>query len=1054
EPIAARVADLRARGIEAAAVALLHADRFPDHERRLAGWLRERGFRHVSCSADMAQTIKILPRAETAVVDAALSAIVGGYLERISSALGGGRLHVMTSAGGLIRAAATRPKDMLLSGPAGGVVGAAAAGRRSGENRVISFDMGGTSTDVARYDGDFEYVFEHRVGDARLVAPALAIETVAAGGGSICTFDAAGLRVGPESAGALPGPACYGAGGPLTLTDVNLLLGRLDPDRFGIPIDRQCSQRALESVKADVERATGERIDADALLEGFIALANEKMADAIRGISIRRGYAPEEYTLVAFGGAGGQHATAIARHLGMRTVIVPADAGLLSAAGMEQAMIERFAERQVLALVDTTRPRLAGWWEELAERATDELAREGFTRSQIVIRRRLASLRFEGQDAALEVEIAASEAADPQALAASFARRFFEVYGHQPERRSVELVSLRVVASQRPARSPARALGAVTEHRPGAEGRQRARVAGRWVDIPVFTRERLASGARIDGPALVTARHSTTYIEPGWCGEIDGELSLRLVCRDRASDTARGSRPEAVRVELFTHRLETIAREMGQALERTAVSTNVKERRDFSCAVLNARGELVVNAPHIPVHLGSLGVCVRRVCETLELAPGDVVVTNHPGYGGSHLPDVTLVAPVFVGGGRLLGYTAARAHHAEIGGTTPGSMPPRARRLIEEGVVLPPTHLVRGGEARWELMRQLLTEAPHPTRRLEDNLSDLAAALAACHRGAAALAKLAAREGADVVSHYMEALEARAERRLREALAARPDGVFRAEEILDDGSRLAVRLTIEASRAIVDFTGTSAEHPGNLNATPAIVRSVVLYVLRLLVDEPLPLNEGLMRAVEIVLPRGMLNPEFADDAGESPAVVGGNVETSQRLANMLVRAFGLAASSQGTMNNVLFGNQRLSYYETVGGGGGAGEGFDGASAVHTHMTNTRITDPELLEHRYPVRLERFAVRRGSGGSGRRRGGDGIVRELTFLEPLELSLLTQHRRRGPAGLAGGGDGAPGRQRLVRASGASVELDAIDGAELAAGDRLILETPGGGGYGAKP
>ncbi|HSS76156.1 MAG TPA: hydantoinase B/oxoprolinase family protein [Thermoanaerobaculia bacterium] len=526
--------------------------------------------------------------------------------------------------------------------------------------------------------------------------------------------------------------------------------------------------------------------------------------------------------------------------------------------------------------------------------------------------------------------------------------------------------------------------------------------------------------------------------------------------RRTAPISTRQVRPEAVQLELFTHRFAAIARQMGERLQRTAVSTNVKERLDFSCGLLDPAGELVVNAPHIPVHLGALGLCVRRLRETIAMEPGDVIVTNHPAFGGSHLPDVTVVTPVFAAEeGALLGYVASRAHHAEIGGIRPGSMPPGARRLIEEGVVIAPTHLIRRGEPRWDVARRLLLEAPFPSRAVEENLADLRAAVAANHRGAEALASLAAEHGRETVLHYVAALKARAEERLRAALARLPTGSYSAVERLDDGAVLAVRIDIAGSGAdpivTVDFAGTSGVHPGNLNAPPAVVRSAILYVLRLLIAEPLPLNEGILRAVDIRIPPGMLNPPFPDDPAEAPAVVGGNVETSQRVVDTLVKALGLLACGQGTMNNLLFGNPRFGFYETVCGGSGAGPGFHGTSGVHVHMTNTRITDPEVLEHRYPVRLERFALRAGSGGAGRWHGGDGVVRELTFLEPMSLSLLTQHRVEAPYGVKGGFPGERGRQRLVRASGEVEELASIDGREVGPGDRLILETPGGGGWG---
>jgi 5-oxoprolinase (ATP-hydrolysing) len=571
--------------------------------------------------------------------------------------------------------------------------------------------------------------------------------------------------------------------------------------------------------------------------------------------------------------------------------------------------------------------------------------------------------------------------------------------------------------------------------------------------VPCYERASLAPGAAFAGPAVVTESHSATLVAEGWTAECDGAGALVLTAASTGGAAGgEDETPEAVRLELFVNRYRALVGEMGEMLLRTALSTNVKERLDFSCALLDAEGELVVNAPHIPVHLGALGLCVRAVAAALPLAPGDVAVTNHPAFGGSHLPDVTVITPVHDGAGTLLGYVASRAHHAEIGGTRPGSMPPDARTLAEEGVVIPPTLLVHGGEARWEEMRRILTTAPYPTRAVEENLADLAAAVAANHRGAELLAALAREHGGAAVAGYMDALKRRAEAGVRDALEALDDGVYEAEERLDDGSALHARVEIAGRGAAIDFAGTAGVHPGNLNATPAIVRSVVLYVLRLLVREPLPLNEGLLRAVEVRVPRGMLDPEWGDDPARAPAVVGGNTEVSQRLTDTLLKALKLAACSQGTMNNVLWGTERFGYYETVCGGSGAGPGWAGAGPVHTHMTNTRITDPEVVEHRYPVRIERFAVRAGSGGAGRFRGGDGAVRETVFLEPMSLSVLAQHRAEGPYGVDGGRPGAPGRQRVVRASGETLELGSVDGCEVAAGDRLVLETPGGGGWGA--
>ncbi|HLL48005.1 MAG TPA: hydantoinase B/oxoprolinase family protein, partial [Longimicrobiaceae bacterium] len=742
------------------------------------------------------------------------------------------------------------------------------------------------------------------MGGGRVLSPALAVESVAAGGGSVCAFGAQGLRVGPESAGASPGPACYGAGGPLTVTDVNLLLGRLDPARFGIPVDPAPAEAALEALRRELRERTGEDAGREPLLAGFLEIADERMADAIRGISLRRGYDPAEHALVAFGGAGGQHACGVAARLGIRTVLVPPDAGLLSALGIGHAPLERFAERQVLLPLDEAGPRLAGWMDEMAAEAAAAVAREGVPPDEVAVRRRIAGLRYAGQDATLTVDW--SPGLD---LRDAFEERYAALYGHRPERRPVELESLRVVASTRPAEADP--LPAPDAYQPEPDASARAWLGGAWRDAPVFDRAALRPGARLAGPALVVERHSATVVEAGWDTEVDGSAGLVIrQCESASCESAKvkghepshsrafalshSRTPEAVRLELFTHRFRALVGEMGEQLRRTALSVNVKERLDFSCALLDPRGELVVNAPHIPVHLGALGLCVRTVREAVEMEPGDVVVTNHPGFGGSHLPDVTTVTPVHDGGGRLLGYVASRAHHAEIGGSRPGSMPPGATTLAEEGVVIAPTHLVRRGEARWAEMRELLASGPFPSRAVEDNLADLAAAVAANHRGAALLRALAAEHGADTVARYMDGLQARAEKRVREALARIPDGAYEAEERLDDGSPLRVRVEVAGDGARVDFAGTGGVHPGNLNATPAIVRSVVLYVLRLLVDEPLPLNEGLLRAVELNVPRGMLHPEWPEDPARGPAVVGGNTEVSQRLVDTLLGALRLA----------------------------------------------------------------------------------------------------------------------------------------------------------------
>ena len=1012
---------------QSAAVVCLHSHRNPEHERRLTEHLRDAGWQHVSVSSDLAPVIKVLPRAETTVVDAYLSPIMTCYLDGVERELGSGKLRVMTSAGGLVSHADYRPKDSLLSGPAGGVVGAAMAGRQAGFERIIGFDMGGTSTDVCRFDGDFEYRFEHRVGRARVIAPVLAIETVAAGGGSICGFNGDELFVGPESAGANPGPACYGAGGPLTITDVNLLLGRLDPKKFGIPVNTDAAQAALEQVRRSIPEPPPEQ----ELLSGFLDIANERMADAIRKISVREGYDPADYALVAFGGAGGQHACAIAEKLAITTVLCPSDAGLLSARGLREAVMERFAERQILQPLDALGQALGDTFAELASEALGALENEGFAADEIRVRRRFVSLRHAGQESA--EEIAFEETAD---LAKAFRARYEKLFGYWPDNKSIEVVSARVIASTHPPPIAEESFGDSK---------------GEPIVGPTLDRESLSTGHRIEGPVIVQDRFCTVGVDAGWVGTLGSEGTLKLALSTTVHEAGNSAHSPLVELELFTNRFGSLVEEMGQLLQRTAVSTNVKERLDYSCALLDPDGRLVVNAPHIPVHLGALGLCVRSVAVGQALGPGDMIVTNHPGHGGSHLPDITVISPVFDEAEQLLGYVANRAHHAELGGISPGSMPPLAKSLAEEGVVIPPSFLYRGGKAQFGEIKKRLTAGPYPTRSPDDNLADLKAQAAANLLGCQGLQRLTAAHTPAKVADYMGQIRQRAANAIARRITTLEPGRHTATETLDDGTRLAAAIEIGGGTIRIDFSGTDALHPGNFNATPAIVQSAVIYVVRLLVNEPVPLNEGLMEHVEIILPRCLLNPVFPDDPAESPPVVGGNVETSQRLVNLLLKPFRVAAASQGTMNNLIFGNERCSYYETLGGGTGAGPGFDGADAVHSHMTNTAITDPEILEWRFPVRLERFAVRKNSGGQGECIGGNGIIRELVFTEPVSLSLLTQNRTQGPYGLNGGQAGQAGEQRLAKRTGDVKELGSVAQEQLDTGDRLIMKTPGGGGWG---
>ena len=1016
----------RAGGDVPVAVALRNSYKDPSRERAIGDSLRRAGLRHVSCSSDLAPLIRLLPRVQTTVIDAYLSPVLEDYLHEVAAVMPAGSLMVMHSAGGLESRQEYHAKDSLLSGPAAGVKGVEAIGALSGRARLIGFDMGGTSTDVCRIDGRADLTFEHRIGDATLFAPMLAIETVAAGGGSICGIRHGELFVGPDSAGAQPGPACYGAGGPLTLTDVNLLLGRLSEDGFGIPIDRRHSAFALQTI------ATQWNQDPDTLLDAWIQLANERMAEAIRRISVRKGYDPADYALVSFGGAGGQHACAVARLLGVRTVLFPSDAGLLSAWGLRHAHREKVVERQVLAPLDVGLAAVEDVVSELSEQDEWEIVQV------------LLGVRFTGMDS---VEWIVRDAV--QDSLRQFIAQFQRVYGFVPDR-AVELESLRVQMRQAHAETGVPEGPAATAA-DGSRRRQKVRIHGQWQELDVLQRSDVQPESVVRGPVLILDPYSTTFIEPGWetrC-DLQGTLIAQYVGTERETNEGRSS--SLARLSLDASRLQAIALEMGEQLQRTALSVNVKERLDFSCAVLDPEGYLVVNAPHIPVHLGAMGICVRSVMRQMAMGPGDVIVTNHPAYGGSHLPDVTVITPVYGGDGSRLGFVANRAHHAEIGGVQPGSMPPSARSLAEEGVVIAPVHLFRNGEACWVDLERLFSESVYPSRNPIENRADLLAAVAANRVGEQRLQELAQRIGNDRMLQSMTDLRAHAAQRMREEIGRWTWQEQSAEEQLDDGSLLCVRLVRSDTNLTVDFTGTSSTHPGNLNATPAIVHSVIMYVMRLLVADDLPLNEGLMEPLDVVLPRCMLNPLFVDDPARCPAVVGGNVETSQRLVDTLLKPFGRIACSQGTMNNLLFGNARFGYYETICGGTGAGPGFHGADGVHHHMTNTRITDPEVLEWRYPVRLEHFGLRPASGGRGEFAGGNGVVRKLRFLEAVELSVLSQHRQEGPYGLAGGEAGEPGRQWVERQDGRREVLAGIDQVHLEPGDALVIETPGGGGWG---
>jgi len=1061
DALRAGLAAARRDGIASVAIAMIHAHAYPALETRVKELAREGGFHHVVTSHEIARELGLLARGQTAVADAYLTPILRHYTAVQAAALPQSSLRFMQSSGGLTDAARFRGPAALLSGPAGGAVGAARVAQAAGFREAIAFDMGGTSTDVSLVvDGEVERVFETTIAGIHLRSPALRVHSVAAGGGSLCRFDGFRLTVGPESAGADPGPLCYGlhqnpgsqTGEGLTLTDVNVLLGRLPGERFPLALYPEPARQALEAVASTV-RAAGHALSTDQVGEGFIEIANASMAEAIRQVSVARGVDPRDCALVGFGGAAGQHVCAVARALGIRTILLHPLASLLSAFGIGMAPQtwdrQRDAGRVLLPAAPLPLPAsVFTLFSELEAEGRSALLAEGVQQDEVRIVRRL-DLRYAGTESALTV-------AEPEDKdwASAFERVHRARFGYTRKGRAIEIVVARVQALQangtrdfdlrfttpHGARTPAQPIRYVEVFFDGA---------GRC-ETPLFAREELGGGARLKGPALVVDDTSTVVIDPGFEAEIDpqGVLLLRD-CESTAPlrTSSDLSRADPIRLEVLGNAFMSIAEQMGAVLRNTAVSTNIKERLDYSCAVFDQDGGLVANAPHIPVHLGAMGETVRAIKRAFPaLTPGDVAATNDPHAGGSHLPDVTVVTPVFVESDAPRFFVASRGHHADLGGKTPGSMPSDSRTLEEEGVVLSPFLLVRGGRFEEERLRAALLGARYPARNPDDNVADLEAMIAANRAGDSLLRELVARRGLASVEATMTQLQVAAGQKVARAITRLEPGDHVFEDRLDDGTRIRVSIRVAGSRMRIDFTGTDPASSGNLNAPRAVVQAAVLYVLRCLVAERIPLNGGCLAPVEVVVPEGSLL-----DPPAGAAVVGGNVETSQRIVDVLLGALGLAAASQGTMNNLTFGDARFGYYETMGGGAGAGPSFAGASAVHVHMTNTRITDAEVLETRYPVRLLAFRVRRNSGGAGRYRGGDGLVRAYKFLAPVTVSLLMERRVVAPFGLAGGEPAARGENRVRRRGGATEEVPGRATFELAAQDELWIATPGGGGFG---
>lgn len=1054
---------LRDQGVQSLAICLLHAFRNDVHERQIAAIAAELGFAEISLSSQVAPLMKIVSRADTTAVDAYLNPVLKEYVDSLRKALGENDLRILTSAGGLVEAERFSGKDSILSGPAGGVVGFSRVALAAGFKRAIGFDMGGTSTDVSRFDGRYTLEFETEKAGVRIVAPMLKIETVAAGGGSICRFDGMKLAVGPASAGANPGPACYGRGGPLTVTDLNVYLGHIPVDRFPFPLDQHAVERRLNDLLSEVETASGISYTLVALAEGLLKIANANMAAAIRTISIAEGVDQRDYVLVAFGGAAPQHACAVARELGMTKILNHPDSGILSAYGIGLADVVRHRFAGVYRpYTDSSLVSLSEVFAGLELELRDELAAEGVLFERMEFRRSL-DLRYQGVDAALNIPL--PEDGD---YARAFAIEHEALFGYTHATKLLEITVARVEGVGRGElvlpQSEHVARNDTPQHgdSPQAVDTIQSWFEGQELATPLYERSALVPGDVISGPAVIAESLSTTVIDPGWQAELltGGELLIEAIKEPTLATEkldslvqTRAIPADPVLLEIFNNQFAAIARQMGVTLQNTASSVNVKERLDFSCAIFTAVGDLVVNAPHIPVHLGAMGETVRGIlADNPAITPGDVFVTNDPYRGGSHLPDVTVVTPVHSQQGELLFLTASRAHHAEIGGKRPGSVPPDSRNLAEEGVLIQNFKLVSAGVSHEAEFRSLLLSGTYPTRKVSDNLADVSAQVAANRQGARDLLNLVAERGQAMVLAYMRHIQEAASAKMRRALAAWPDGTRRFVDHLDDGSPIAVAITIAGEQATIDFTGTGPVLASNLNANRAIVTAAVMYCLRLLIDEDIPLNQGVLEPIKIVIPECLLNPTPGETPAESPAVVGGNTETSQRVVDVLLGALGLAAASQGTMNNLTFGDATFGYYETICGGAGATASASGADAVHTHMTNTRLTDPEVIEDRFPVRLREFSIRRGSGGAGQHRGGDGVVRRIEFLRPVQVSLLTS--RRGPYppyGMNGGSPGQLGRNSLQRADGSETELAGRAQFEALPGDVLTIETPGGGGYG---
>jgi 5-oxoprolinase (ATP-hydrolysing) len=1053
-------ADLQAvfdRGIRSLAVIFVHGYRHHRHERLIGEIAHEIGFDQVSLSHQVSPLIRFIGRGDTTVVDAYLSPVLRRYADRVARDLGDVTLQFMKSDGGLTDAHTFAGKDAILSGPAGGIVGCVRTAAMAGCERVIGFDMGGTSTDVSHYAGEFERSFETVIAGVRLRVPMLEIHTVAAGGGSKLHFDGSRYRVGPDSADADPGPASYRRNGPLTVTDCNVMLGKLQPDFFPSvfgpnadqPLDVEVVRERFEALCEEIRSATGDERSPVEVAEGFLSIAVANMANAIKKVSVQRGHDVTGYTLNCFGGAGGQHACLVAEQLGISRVLIHPHAGVLSAYGMGLADVTALREFSVNDELDDHLPgQLDKQFRPVERDAREELTGQGIEAGAVTVHHRL-QVKYAGTDTTLLIDHGSRES-----IERAFARLHKQKFGFALSGRKLVIEGGIVEAIGR-----SQAIREEAEIEPGDAGttpepdtRVATFMAGKQHDdTPVYQRDRIAPGQRIDGPAIIIEPNSTTVLEPTWSATRNRRGHLVLERAREAGDAVDiGTRADPVMLEVFNNLFMAIAEHMGAVLQQTAWSANIKERLDFSCALFDGDGQLVANAPHVPVHLGSMGESVRAVIETFadDMKAGDVFLLNDPYSGGTHLPDLTVVSPCFDEGGEVLFYTASRAHHADVGGITPGSMPPHSQTIAEEGVLISPMRAVRAGELLEDELTEVFTSGPHPVRNLDQNLADLSAQIAANARGIEELHSMVEQFGLKVVRAYMGHVQDNAAEQVRRVLDRLDDGHW--IKHMDNGAKVEVRMSVdrENRRATIDFTGTSEQQPDNFNAPRAITRAAVLYVLRTLVADDIPLNDGCMAPIELIVPEGsLLSPVHP------AAVVAGNVETSQVIADALFAAMGVLANSQGTMNNLTFGNNRHQHYETLCGGAGAGNGFNGADAIHVHMTNSRLTDPEILETRFPVRLDGFGVRPDSGGQGRWKGGNGAERRIRFLEDMTVALLANSRKIAPSGIAGGQDAQPGKAWIQRHDGTRTNLTGTDRAEVQADDVLVIQTPGGGGYGRR-